>query len=90
MEQQKSNSHSKNGKHLKRVERIQMEGLLKAKVSTAEIARQLERTQRPLHRLPGSKRSFVEAGTVKLCIGIDDLDRIARRGVEPSGFPLAA
>ena len=50
MGQQKRNTHSRKGKHLDQAERIQIEGLLKAKVSPAEIARVLGRHVRTIER----------------------------------------
>lgn len=47
---QKRNTHSRKGKHLDQAERIQIEGLLKAKVSPAEIARVLGRHVRTIER----------------------------------------
>ncbi|MCP4402485.1 MAG: IS30 family transposase [bacterium] len=50
MGQQKRSTHSRKGKHLDQTERIQIEGLLKAKVSPAEIARVLGRHVRTIER----------------------------------------
>ncbi len=58
MGQQKSNTHPRKGKHLNRTERIQIEGLSKAGVSPAEIARVLGRHVRTIER-------EIEKGTVE-------------------------